>query len=67
MPLSWLFALAPVAGGEHVERERQRLETEEQHDQIVGRRHHDAADGGDQEQGVDLGAVEAVAAQMSRR
>ncbi len=57
-------AAAPIGGGEHVERERQRLEADEQHDQVVGRGHHDAADGGHQVQRVHLGAVDAGAPQL---
>ena len=56
--------LAPVARGEHVEREGERLQPDEQHDQVVRRRHHDAAGRGDEEEGVDLGAVEVLAAQV---
>ena len=59
-----LSALRRLLAASTYKRERQRLEAEEQHDQVVGRRHHDAADRGDQVQGVDLGPVVGLAAQV---
>ena len=41
MPALGAARLAAVAGGEDVERQRQRLQPEEQHDQVVRRAHHD--------------------------
>ena len=53
-----------LAGRHHVEREGERLEAEEEHDEIVGRRHDHAARGGHQHQRVDLGPVELDAAEV---
>ena len=50
---------------EHVQRERQGLESEEQHDQIVGGGHHHAARGRHEHQGVYLGAVASCARSRS--
>ena len=60
------LALDPLAmaGGHHVHRDRQDLETEEQHDQIVRRTHHHATDRGQQIQRVDLGTLEVLAPQI---
>ena len=63
MPASALCGAAAVARGEHVQGERKRFEAEEQHDEVVRRRHDHAADRGDQVQGVDLGPVVRCAAQ----
>ncbi len=52
-----------MAAREDVQRDRERLESEEQHDEIVRRRHHDAADGGEQQEGVDLTAIEVFTAE----
>ena len=56
--------LAAVARGEDVERQRHRLQPDEQHDQVVRRRHHDAARRGDEQQGVDLRTVERLAPEV---
>ena len=53
-----------VAGGQHVEGDRQRLEPQEQHDHVVGHRHDHAAQGRQQDQRVDLGPVLALAPQV---
>ena len=58
---------AHVHGGEDVDGERQDLEADEQHDQVVGRRHDHAARGRQQDERVQLGALDAAPAAGSRR
>ena len=61
--------LAQVHGGEHVHGEREDLEAEEHHDQVVGRRHHQAARRGQEHEHVRLAALHLLAPQpavMSR-
>ncbi len=55
---------AAVAGGEHVEGQRHRLQTDEQDDQVVRRAHHDGAGGGDEVEGVDLRPVHPLAGEV---
>jgi hypothetical protein len=54
-----------VHRGEHVGGDREDLETDEQDDQVVGRRHRDAARGRQQHQHVPLGSLEALTAQVA--
>ena len=55
---------AQVQGRQHVDRDRQHLEAEEQHDQVVGRRHDDAAGGRQQQQHVRLDARQVLPLQV---
>jgi hypothetical protein len=52
-------ALCAVAVASHkqIKREAEDFEAEEQHDEVVGLRHHDAADSASQDKCIDLGAV----------
>ena len=60
------LATATIARCQDVQRERQRLQAEEQHDEIIGRGHHDGADGGDEVQRVDLRTVVRGPAKVAR-
>ena len=54
----------PVEGGQGVDGDRQRLEGQEQHQQVVGHGHEHAARGRQEHEDVQLGPVEALAPQV---
>ena len=55
---------AQVQGGHDVDGDRQQLEAEEQHDQVVGRGHDHAACGREQQQHVELDARQVLAGEV---
>ncbi len=56
---------AAVHAGEHVDRDGEDLEAEEQDDEVLGRGHDDAAGGRQQEEDERLGALEVLPAQVA--
>ena len=58
---------AAVEGGEHVQRDRERLERDEHDDEVVGRGHHEHAGRREQQEREVLGSREAFAPQVLAR
>ncbi len=59
--------VGPPDAGEHVDRDRHELEAQEEDDEVVGLRHHDHAEQGEQEHDVVLAALDADRFQVVHR
>ena len=67
MPASWELSRRRSNAGEHVERDRQDLERDEDHDEVVGRGHRDHAERREQHQREVLGPFEVFALHVGHR